>query len=263
MIVSRRPEGLVLVRQVDHQEQCRLMAEAWGNDEFRTPEPFPPVVDAAAWHDEGWRPWEEAPEVDAHGAPVDFPDLDRERHLALYRLGIGWAVARSARAGLLVSMHGQGLYQRRLGLDGPADDEAPSDAVRAYLGEQEALQKDLTTRLGGGRDLRAWAWAAYRLLQAWDLLSLWLLWFGLPRGRDGELRQVPRETGDAGVSLALTPNGAAAGVCDPFPFAGDEIVLPVAARVIADRRYADDDDLRVALDEAPWTTLRPTLRRAA
>ena len=51
----------MVVRQVDHQEQCRQMAERWGNDEFARPRPYPPLVEAAAWHDEGWRPWEEAP----------------------------------------------------------------------------------------------------------------------------------------------------------------------------------------------------------
>ena len=74
---------------------------------------------------------------------------------------------------------------------------------------------------------------------------------------------MPRRVGDAGVALVLSPAGANAGVCAPFPFAGEEVALPVAARVIPDRRYEDDDDLRVTLDETPWTTLTPTLRRAA
>ena len=39
MIVSRRAGRLVLVRQVDHQEQCGLMADAWGNASFARPEP--------------------------------------------------------------------------------------------------------------------------------------------------------------------------------------------------------------------------------
>ena len=44
IVASRRREGLVLVRQVDHQEQCGLMAEAWGNADFARPEPFGPVA---------------------------------------------------------------------------------------------------------------------------------------------------------------------------------------------------------------------------
>ena len=97
------------------------MAERWGNDDFARPRPYPPLVEAAAWHDEGWRPWEEAPEVDDDGAPVNFLDLDRDRHMALYRLGILRAAERSPRAGLLVSMHGQGLYEGRLGLSAPPE----------------------------------------------------------------------------------------------------------------------------------------------
>ena len=61
MIVSRREEGLLLVRQVDHQDQCAAMAEAWGNDDFALPEPYGPVVEAARAHDEGWRAWEPRP----------------------------------------------------------------------------------------------------------------------------------------------------------------------------------------------------------
>jgi Protein of unknown function (DUF3891) len=264
MIVRRRAEGLVVVRQVDHQEQCRQMAERWGNDEFARPRPYPPLVEAAAWHDEGWRPWEEAPEVAEDGRPVDFPDLDRERHLALYRLGIARAAERDPRAGLIVSMHGQGLYEGRLGLDGPAPprSERPAE-VRAFLEEQDALQGDLAGRIGGGESLRAWAWAGYRLLQAWDLLSLWLLWRGLPDGREGVLAQAPRATGDAGVDVRLIPAGEAAAVLEPFPFADEEAEIEVAARVIDDRRYEDDEDLRIALDDAPWTTLAHTLGRAA
>ena len=93
MIVSRRPQWLTLVRQVDHQDQCALMAAAWGNDRFARIDPWEPVVDAAACHDEGWRAWEDAPEV-RDGAPVDFTEIDRTTHVALYRRGIDAARAR-------------------------------------------------------------------------------------------------------------------------------------------------------------------------
>lgn len=256
MIVSRRREGIVTVRQVDHQAQCALMAEAWGNGAFARPEPYGPLLEAATWHDEGWRAWEEAPEVDATGAPVDFPDLDRARHTALYRDSIRVALARGPRTGLLVSMHGEGLYERRLGLDGPPPPrEGRRPEVLAFLDDQAALQADLRRRIGGGPELDAWAWDGYRLLQAWDTLSLYLLWRALPAGRGGTLVRVPRGPGDAGADLILTPDGPEACLCEPFPFAGDEVTLPVAARVIADRPYAGDDDLRAALAAAPAVTL--------
>jgi hypothetical protein len=228
------------------------MAEAWGNAEFDRPEPYEPLARAAAWHDEGWRAWEEAPEVSGDGAPVDFVDLDRERHIALYREGIHRAVAADPSAGLLVSMHGQGLYEHRRGLNGPPPPRAERPAaVQEFLEEQDELQRGIETVLGG-ESVAAWAWAGYRVLQAWDLLSLYLIWRGLPDARRGVLAQVPRTLDDAGLDLVLTPVGPNSAACDPWPFAGPEVELPVAARVIPDRAYEDNDDLRVALDDASW-----------
>ena len=74
---------------------------------------------------------------------------------------------------------------------------------------------------------------------------------------------MPRSAGDPGVDVRLVPAGDGTAVLDPFPFSEDETTITVPARTIEDRRYEDDDDLRVALDEAPWATLEHTLRRAA
>lgn len=263
MIVSRRPEGLVLVRQVDHQEQCGLMADAWGNDEFARLDPWGPVALAARLHDEGWRSWEEAAEVGPDGAPVDFPDLDRATHVALYRESIAGALARDRRAGLLVSMHGQGLYEGRHGLDPgePTPRAERPPAVRAFLEEQDRVQARLRAELADPA-LDAWASAAYRLLQAWDVLSLYLTWRGLAAGRETTLPQVPRRSGDPGVGLRLRPAGPLACSCDPWPFAAGEVALPVAARVIPARRFASDDDLREELAAARRRTLEFTARPA-
>jgi hypothetical protein len=264
VIVSRRPAGLVLVRQVDHQDQCALMAEAWGGAGWARPEPYGPLALAGAIHDEGWREWEEAPRV-ADGAPVDFADIDRPTHVALYTRAIDAARRRDPRAGLLVSLHGQGLYEGRRGLDpGPATprSERPPE-VRAFLAAQDRVQAELREEIGGGPELERWAWDAYRLLQTWDTLSLYLTWRALAAGREGGLPQVPREPGDEGVELRLRPAGPWTAVCEPWPFAGDRVDLPVRARVIPDRRYAGDADLATALAGTPWTTLALSVERAS
>lgn len=261
MIVSRRPDGLTLVRQVDHQEQCALMAAAWGNADFARPEPFGPIVDAAAWHDEGWREWEEAPQV-RDGAPVDFPEIDRATHVGLYSRGIGDASVRGLRAGLLVSMHGQGLYEGRRGLD-PGTPTPRADrptVVQAFLRAQDAVQEELARRIGPGPELDAWAWAGYRLLQTWDFLSLHLTWRGLLAGRATTLPQVPRETGDPGVDLEVRPDGPMACTVHPWPFSEEALELPVRARVVEERPYRDDLDLGESLRAAPWLTLAFSVR---
>ena len=133
---------------------------------------------AARVHDEGWRAWEREPGVGPDGAPVNFSAIDRPTHVALYREGIARAAARDARAGLLVSLHGQGLYEGRRGLDpGPPTPRSEREPeVQAFLAEQDEVQADLRARIAGGPDLEEWAWAGYRLLQTWDVMSLFLTW---------------------------------------------------------------------------------------
>lgn len=262
MIVSPRDGTLVLVRQVDHQDQCALMADAWGNAGFARPEPFAPLRLATALHDEGWRTWERAPQT-RDGAPLDFPAIDRAVHVELYRAGIARAVADDPLAGLLVSLHGAGLYEGRGGLDPgpvPARDSRPP-AVRAFLDEQGREQRRLraVARVEGHDE---WEWAAYRLLQTWDALSLYLTWRARPAGRAGVLPQVPRAPGDPGVDLHLVPAGDDDCTCHPWPFRERRVELPVRARTIPDRRYDSDADLAETLSRAPWTTVVHVVRPA-
>jgi hypothetical protein len=261
VIVSPRGDRLLMVRQVDHQTHCGLMARAFGDGEFARIEHWDSVVTAADLHDEGWRECDDAPGVNGEGTPVDFPDLDRSEHVALYGRGIDLIEARDPRAGLVVSMHGQGLHEARLGLDGtPRDRSRQQPAVRAFIEREEARQARLLEEIGDP-GCKEWAWAAYRLLQAWDLLSLYLLWYGLPNLTTGQLDQVPRRVGDAGIDIAAEPVDERFALLRPFPFPGDEAVFPVAARYIPNRRYETNDDLRAALDAAPWTTLEVGVRR--
>ncbi|MCU0307888.1 MAG: DUF3891 family protein [Thermoleophilia bacterium] len=249
MIIARLPEGLRVVMQVDHQLQCVRMADAWGGEGFARPEPYGPLAAAARWHDEGWRAWEARPQVDAEGRPVDFTEIDPEPHTALYRRGIARSAAEGRLAGLLVSRHGQGLYEKRLGLDGdprPRGERPP--VVRAFLADQDALQRGLAPAAPAG----GWVWAAYRLLQTWDVLSLYLTWRGLAGGGEWRLPRVPRAPDDeAGVTLTVRPLGPDTAAVEPWPFAADRVALPVPARVIPDRRYAGPAGLAAALARAP------------
>ncbi len=129
------------MRQVDHQEQCGLMADAWGNAAFARPEPFGPVRAAAARHDEGWRGWEAAPRA-AAGAPVNFTGMDRpdaRRDLpGRHRRRPGARPARGA-AGELGGLYGRGLYEYT-----PPADRDP--LARVFIAEQEAVQGELMRR---------------------------------------------------------------------------------------------------------------------
>lgn len=264
MIVSRRGNEWVLVRQVDHQVQCADMARAWGGGGFRPLSDHEALVTAARRHDEGWRVWEEHPRVDPEGRPEDFPDIDRTEHVTLYRRGIDEVCRIDPLAGLIASMHGAGLYRARLGLDhvvSGAGHRPP--AVERFLEHEDLRQARLRARLGHGPAQERWAWAAYRLLQAWDLLSLVLLWGRLAERDEIVLRRVPVDAADVGgADIRVRPDGPWSARMDPWPFSGDEVALPVPARVIPARPYADADGLAAALTAAGSVTLPAVVRPA-
>jgi len=254
VIIARVPEGLRVVLQTDHQDQCRLMADEWGNADFARPHPWAPVVRAAGCHDEGWREWEATPRVLPAGEPQGFAQMEPEQHAAIHRRSIATAMSLDPRTGLLVSMHGAGLSLRRLGLDGrmPHVADRP-DPIRDLIHDQAVLQRRVRAGVGEGTAIAGWSWDCYRLLQAWDLLSLYLTWRGLVGGDSWTLRRVPRSIGDeAGVDLAVTPVDDMTCALDPWPFRRARIEAPVRGRIIPDRPYDDHDALRAALEDAPW-----------
>ena len=160
MIVRDLGDAWQVVMQTDHADLSAAFARAWAT-------PLKPsLVTATERHDDGWAVWEQSPRVD-DGKPVGFLDVDVRAHLAFYRAGIAAITEEDPDAGLLVSMHGAGIYRQRYGLDtalGLARAAEVQDEVDAFVAEQEA-------KFGGKPGDR---WDDYELLQLFDRLSLYL-----------------------------------------------------------------------------------------
>src|SRR5271170_4792181 len=117
MIFARTEQGLMVVRQPEHGRQTGLFAAVWGNDEVQ------PVADrnqsvrlAGTHHEDGWSIWELHPTLDsATHHPVQFHLLTPIEHIPLFRAGIERMAAVDPFAGILVSMHGAGIYNDRYG----------------------------------------------------------------------------------------------------------------------------------------------------
>jgi len=172
MIVRDLGDTWQVVLQTDHADLSAAFARAW-----RTPLP-PSLVVAAERHDDGWAVWEQAPRVDDDGKPVNFLEVDVRSHLAFYRAGIAAITEQDPDAGLLVSMHGAGIYRQRYGLDpglGLARAAEAQDEVDAFVAEQEA-------KFGGEPGDRK---EDYELLQLFDRLSLY---FCMREGEETELQ---------------------------------------------------------------------------
>jgi hypothetical protein len=113
MIIQEQGDHLILIRQTDHAVLSGYFARESGNENFVRPEPFESFQLAATEHDNGWNEWELQPRIDpATFLPYSFMSLPTTEHMDLYQRGIERVVKVDRYAGLLVSMHCAGLYDK-------------------------------------------------------------------------------------------------------------------------------------------------------
>ena len=132
--------------------------------------------------------WERSPQLDATGRPVNFLDVDITSHLAFYRAGIAAITEEDAYSGLLVSMHGAGIYRQRYGRDpalGLSRAAEAQELVDAFVAEQEASHEERLAETGASEDDR---WHDYELLQIYDRLSLHFCMLDAEAGSHGEFQ---------------------------------------------------------------------------
>jgi hypothetical protein len=255
VIITRWDDRLLCVRQPEHGVQTGLFAAAWGNDEV-LPLPQPELATrlAATHHDDGWAVWESRPTLDAATSlPYQFHSVPPSEHIAAYRAGIARAAEHDPWTGLLVSMHGAGLYNGRYGsyrLDEivgqtfTADEQA---VVDEFLHDMAVLQRDLAQSSLGHPTAdppnEPAIREAYLLLQVWDRLSLQ---FAFRHAADGRIAPLP-----GNVALECRNAGAFRLRLDPYPFADDAVEFPVQAQLVDDRAYTDPEDFLAALAAAP------------
>jgi hypothetical protein len=221
VIVRDRGADWQVVLQIDHADLSGAFARAWAD---RGPRHESLTV-AAARHDDGWAVWERSPRIDREsGKPVNFLDVDVTSHLAFYRAGIAAITEQDPYAGLLVSMHGAGIYRQRYGRDpalGLSRSAEVQELVDAFVAEQEAGYDDRIAAVGVGDDQR---WRDYELLQLFDRLSLYFCMRDLEAGETAEIQ-----------GYSLEPIGPWHVRLEPFPFA------ETPARFVLRRRILSKD----------------------
>jgi Protein of unknown function (DUF3891) len=225
-----------VVLQPDHAELSEEVAQAWAD---RGPR-HDSVVLAARRHDDGWATWERSPMVDADGKPVSFLDVHVPAHLAFYRAGIAAITDEDAYAGLLVSMHGAGIYRQRYGADpGLALTRAPEvqALVDAFVAEQEADVPRRVAESGVDDELRL---ADYHRLQWFDRFSLV---FCLREWDD------PGEAFELG-SFRFEPVASWAARVTPWPFEGGRVECSLVRRLVLKRAWSQAE-FRDAFFELP------------
>jgi len=222
VIVRDRGSDWQVVLQTDHADLSGAFARAWAE---RGPRHNSLTV-AAARHDDGWAVWERSPARDrATGKPVGFLDVDVPAHLAFYRACIAAVSEEDPYAGLLVSMHGAGIYRQRYGRDpalGLTRAAEVQELVDAFVAEQEAGFDERIARLGVEEEER---WRDYELLQLYDRLSLYFCMRDVEAGEPAEVQ-----------GYELEPLGPWRIRMRPFPFEESPARFVLLRRVVAKER---------------------------
>jgi hypothetical protein len=229
------------------------------------------MVFATAFHDSGYRDWEGSPPINLtkgrpYGHRESIPSFE-EYELQAYCRNIDWIRARDPYAGLLVSMHRTGLWQNRYQtFTSPAGKiRERSSAVKLVMNDLENKQQQEKNALGKG-DARCnhELWFNYRMLQVFDILSLYFCCDGYQNGslKEDLVAPVPLSyDSKEEVDLRLIPNRSSSIRLDPYPFDISPLTVSVRARKIPAGTYESEEEGKAAYFKAPRLTLNFNLMR--
>lgn len=268
MIVQEQGDELILIRQTDHAMLSGFFAREWGSQLFRRPEPFESLRLAAAEHDNGWREWELQPKIDPRTRlPYSFMSLPTEEHMDLYQRGIERVVKSDRYAGLLVSLHASGLYDRSRatipGYSAKYVKATESDLVSTFLQNLKLQQLRLKVDLRADPALREFVQDKLlennaRRLEALDRLSLYFCMSSEPH--DATIDDVPIDDLGSEIDWDLRADGPNRVSIGPYPFKREPLQFSILTRRVPKRLYSDSLDFQKTLAHAPYTALSFTLR---
>ncbi|WP_158541550.1 DUF3891 family protein [Pelagibacterium lacus] len=251
MIVRKLGDGTaMLIGQSDHSRLSGILAAHWGNDRFERPRPFESALRAATLHDAGWYRYETKPLYDAETrfSPSFMQVPLDDVQLGAFQWATDWLTDIDPYAGMLINRHRSGLWRGRYGsVDYPVVYNAKnlSDKVEAFIARAEADHEERLKSV----DPHEFE-VNYRLLQAWDFLSLY---FCAKEPVPDHIEFVPqsyKDRGKEGVRLTLTPQSETHVRIDPYPFDVDPLPIQYVYRHLPRDSYDSEEDFRKAYYQA-------------
>jgi hypothetical protein len=256
---------VLLITQEDHAELSAQFAAHWGNERFSKLQPYDSMVFATMHHDSGYREWEGIPPINfaerrPYGHREDPPSFEQVE-LQAYATNVEWVKAHDPYAGLIVSMHRTGLWQNRYQTMGPAKRRSErSQATWAAVEKMEKRQQDEKKLLGDDEPkFEPQLWFNYKLLQVYDILSLYFCC----NGYDGENLKEERigpvpvayDTEDE-VTLRIIPSDETSVKMIPYPFVSSPLKIALRARTMVKSDFGSEAECREAYFKAPRSLLQ-------
>ena len=279
MVCPYNESHVLLILQIDHSRIAGLLAAHWGNEEFAKPSPYASMVLAAQEHDSGWWDWEIKPTVNHEGYPSDYigsiKHLGQGVWLNLYRHGIERLAAQDSYAAYQVSMHGEGLLTRGMGLLPSMPDYTGDAAVQEFIAEQRKLRAALLADLRKEASLQEATgdpqlWTNFKLMEVFDQFAQFVCNrypFNSQARKNGPTNTladvpVPVSPGKPDVTVTVDVQNESDAIVRPFPFDVSPLNLSFEGRLVPNRRYANQEDFLSDFYKAQRIGINYTLRAA-
>jgi hypothetical protein len=279
MVCPYNESHVLLVLQIDHSRIAGLLAAHWGNAEFANPSPYASMVLAAQEHDSGWWDWEIKPTVNEQGYPSDYigsiKHLGQDVWLNLYRHGIERLALRDLYSAYYVSMHGEGLLTRGMGLLPSMPDYTGDPAVQQFIAEQKTWRDGCLQGLKKDPALHevtsdTHLWANFKLMEVFDQFAQFICNrypFNSQARKNGPTNKlanvpVPLGPGKPDVTLTVDVQNETEAIVRPFPFDVSPLMVSFEGRLVPNRRYSNQDEFLGDFYKAQRIGINYTLRAA-
>jgi hypothetical protein len=267
MIISESPEHYRMITQNDHGDLAGQFAAHWGNERFARLKPYSSMVLAAEAHDNGWWDWDVYPSVDDKGIPLPFTRTPREIRSQFYGKGIDNVIGRDLYAGLMVSMHGVGLPQKRYGTM-PSMADRQDEFSQRFIAEREPTHKAMIEKLSqmeqyAGLTSQEQIWHNYLMMQVFDRLSLFFCAnFDVAtvpatgahtegKGYYGpSIKPTPVRPGQEDGEIKLRVIDQRTVVAEPYPFDQSPFEVSVRGKLIPRSTYKSQEEFREVYGKA-------------
>jgi hypothetical protein len=271
MLRMETESGWWLITHPDHARLAGAFAAAWGNAQFRKPEPRERVLYGIATHDDGWMERDAHPSITREGKPSAFStelvgkysafeEIDLADYLAVRERAVRVIAERDAYAGLLIAKHTYSLLTDHADRSTIAASQLP--LLDAFLDSQREYQRRLMARIQEEESLKDFEKDAarieehFRLLQACDNLSLLTcVAFASPANL---LHPLPLHDGGA-AEIRVHPVGLRHFQLAPWPFEEAEVKFSFPARHVFGTRFDSSASLEAAFHAAPIELLEVSL----
>jgi len=271
MLRVKSETGWWLITHPDHARLAGAFAGAWGNAQFRKPEPRDRVLLGIASHDDGWTTRDAHPSITREGKPSAFStelvgkysafeEIDLADYLAVRERAVRIVAEKDPYAGLLIALHTYNLLTARADRSTIMPEQLP--LLDAFLESQRAYQEQMFQAIQADAALadeeksRTRIEEHFKLLQACDNMSLLAC---VAFDRESDLLHALSLNDGTRAEVKVTPLGPRRFRLEPWPFDEDDVTFKFAARHVVGELFGSSAELEEAFHAAESSTLQVTL----